>query len=163
MRRPGYTLVELIIYLGLSGLVLVVTTNFLMQLLGQRAVAATQTSLQENSRTITSMMTVALRNAYDVSVSADKTSVIILSVPPSGVGTLYTGYKLQGGTILSGSADAENAIVYEAALPADVQATVFSMEKVSSALDVEMRLAKGTQSTLLDSTIAFRQHSPTSP
>ncbi len=154
----GYTLVELLVYLGLSSLVLLLMTGFLARVMGNKAIAATQTQLQENERTVFDAMTVAIRNSYEVTVENSGTKVIVKSHPEDSGLTTYTVFQVDAHQRLSMGQNEDFMLVDPQPITDDgIIVKAFSATVISSSLEVTLVIQKGTQTNAFTSTIAFRQ------
>lgn len=152
----GYTLIELLVYLGLSSLVMLLMTGFLVRVMGNKAIAATQTLLQENERTIFESMTTAIRNSYAVDVT-DGTRVVVKSHPAGSTDTLYTIFQPDANHRFSMGQGASEADVVMSPITDDGISVLFSATADTASLDVTLAAKKGTQSNAFTSTIAYRQ------
>lgn len=152
----GFTMIELLVYLALTGMVVLTATSFLVKMLGTKAIAASATNLQENARTVMETVTVSLRNAYEVTPSG--TGLIIASHPSDSPSTkVYTRYDRVGDRVVVGTASSIDGITTQPLTNQDITAQVFQLTPISNAVDVMIVLKQGNQSTLLQSTIAYRQ------
>lgn len=149
-------MIELLVYLALTGMVILTATSFLVNMLGTKAIAASATNLQENARSVMDMVTVNVRNAYDVTPSG--TGILVASHPADQpTATVYTRFDHVDGRILSGSASSIEAIILQPLTSEAITAQVFQFTALTKAVDVVLVLKQGNQSTLLQSTIAYRQ------
>lgn len=155
-RRPGFTLVELLVYLATAGIVLIAATTFVGRMVAVRAEAAAQTKLQENARVVIETMTVAIRNSY--AVNASGSTVTILAHPASSPSdTNYTVFTLSGDQLQTGSGSDPDTIVPTTMVDEGVSVDNFTPQAIEGALQVHLALSSGEQSWRLDSTIAYRQ------
>lgn len=158
--RRGVTLLELLLYLGISSAVVLGMTGFLVRATRQRVVTMDQTIAQQNGRTVSALFTHALRNAYDVTVQSAPLSAVISSENPDNPGqTIVTVFRYDetAKTIEYGQAVGSPPVVFIPLTDPSVAVENVSFERVSSALVLEARFTRGDRAASLASTIAFRQ------
>lgn len=155
--RRGVTMVELLVYMALSGLVIMSMSTFVVNMFQARAVMATQAAVQDNARTVLSAMTVDIRQSYSVVANG---SVITISSHPAAAPstTVYTRYELQGNRLMMGSSTVPTPIPLQPMTEPDIEVTTFSVATVSSAVTIDLTLAKGNRQASLHSTVAYRQN-----
>ncbi|MFA6271732.1 MAG: hypothetical protein WC693_01305 [Patescibacteria group bacterium] len=162
INQLGTTLMELMVYLGISSVVTLSLTMFLAQSTEQRVMTNNQQMAQHNARQVIEKMTYSLRNAYDVTIEAGGTRAIIYSyyyVDPANPDNLITVYELDGGKMYYGQNI--NSIPDHSSMKLltdeDVDVTVVSFKKISSSLRINVNVEKGTGESSVSSTISFRQ------
>lgn len=155
-KHPGVSLVELLLYMALSGLVVVSMATFLMNMFQARVVTAAQTTVQDSTRVMLERMTIAIRHGYKVETPPNK--LIVYSHPPSDpTDTVYTVFVHMGNQLLTGSGDDLSAIVARPMHAPEIAVDTFTVTRVSSAVEVQLSATSGKRSSLLESTIAYRQ------
>ncbi|PIS42928.1 MAG: hypothetical protein COT24_00830 [Candidatus Kerfeldbacteria bacterium CG08_land_8_20_14_0_20_40_16] len=161
-NEKGITLAELVVYLGISGLVTLILTSFLVQSTKQRIETNNQQLAQHTTRQVLEKMSHSLRNAYDVDVLAGGDGINIYSKIYSISGdpqTEITTYRV-----------IDEKIYYDETLgllpdfselkpitDEGIIVNAVQFRKISSSLKIEMQITKGNREATLDSTIFFRQ------
>jgi type II secretory pathway pseudopilin PulG len=161
-NQHGTTLMELMVYLGISSIVTLSLTMFLVRSTDQRIMTNNQQAAQHNARQVIEKITYSLRNAYNVNIEAGGTRAIIYSyyyVDPTNPDNLITVYELSGGKVYYGQDI--NAIPDHSSMKLltdeDVDVTAVSFKKISSSLRVNLNVEKGSGESEINSTISFRQ------
>ena len=160
-RQPkGVTLMELMIYLGISTIVVLALTSYLVQATKARVEMNNQQFVQHNTRQALEKMTYALRNAYDVAVYQEGSAVDIYSYnfddPAKPI--IYT-FKYKDQDLFYGQSvevpPAEESL--QQLTDDGVSVESVSFKKISSSLQVQLVMKKNERQATLNSTIAFRQ------
>jgi hypothetical protein len=153
---------ELMVYLGISSIVTLMLTMFLVNSTEQRVLTNNQQTAQYNARQIIEKMTYSLRNAYDVDIQASGTKAIVYShfyTNPVAPDNIITVYELNGGKMYYGQD--MNLIPAPSSMKLltdeDVNVSLVSFKKVSSSLRINLIVEKGTGESDINSTISFRQ------
>ncbi|MFA6553596.1 MAG: hypothetical protein WCT27_04165 [Patescibacteria group bacterium] len=151
---------ELLVYLGISSMVMLGSTLFLVQTTKIRLSSDNQKLTQHSSRLALEKMTLSLRNAYDVVVSADGTRATIYSYnfndPGRPIVSVYCGRDGQlwyGQSFVIPPDDGALSPVIEAG----VKVSTVQFNKVSASLHVRLNTVKNDRESSIESTIAFRQ------
>ena len=156
----GITLVELLIYLGLSALVSVGLMGFMVRTAAQRSALANQQQAQRESRLLLERMSLALRNAYAVEISADGERIAIQSYDYGEVSqTMFTVFEKKDQSVYMGQRlneiPTEEDLICFTSSEINVQQLQFL--KVSSSVQFRTTMAADGHTASLSSTIAFRQ------
>jgi Tfp pilus assembly protein PilE len=162
LNNRGTTLMELMVYLGISSVVTLSLTMFLARSTEQRVMTNDQQTAQHNARQVIEKMTYSLRNAYSVDIQSGGTKAIIYSYYYDNLGVpqdVITVYELNGGKIYYGqdinlipSPSNMKQLTDEG-----VNVTQASFKKISSSLQIILDVKKGTGESDVRSTISFRQ------
>jgi type II secretory pathway pseudopilin PulG len=155
-KRAGVTLVELLLYMALSGLVVISMATFLMNMFQARVVTASQTTVQENTRVMLEQITLAVRHGYKVEIASGTLTIFSRSASDN-TETVYTIFEHDGQQLKSGTGSDRGAIVPQPMHAPEITVNTFTFEKVSSAIEVKVSATSGRRSATLESTIAFRQ------
>lgn len=162
LNKRGTTLMELMVYLGISSVVTLSLTMFLAQSTKQRVMTNDQQLAQYNARQVVEKMTYSLRNAYDVSIEAGGTRAVVYSyyyVDPANPDDLITVYELDGGRMYYGQDI--NSVPGHSSLKQltdeGVEVTSVSFKKILSSLKVDLSVSKGIGESDVSTTISFRQ------
>lgn len=160
-RLPrGVTLMELLVYLGISSFIVVALTSYLMNATRQRVLAMDQTIAQENARAVFAKMTYALRNSYAVAVSETPERVEITAENPGHPGqpiiTVFQ-YNPLIQSVEYGQAIGTPPIAFQPLTDPAVTVRDLDFEGVSSAVIVRGTFLRGTREAHVESTIAYRQ------
>lgn len=159
-NQSGVTLIELLVYLGLSSLIVLAMAGFLTRLATQRTTLADKALVEQSARTVLSRMTYAVRNAYDVVVYNDGTAVDIYSKNYSDPARpIVTTFLSDNGQLLYGQAENNPPGTSELLPVTDSQVSVAQLgfQRVSAAVVVDVTFVKNGRAIPLHSTIAFRQ------
>ncbi|MFA5051733.1 MAG: prepilin-type N-terminal cleavage/methylation domain-containing protein [Patescibacteria group bacterium] len=158
--QAGATLIELLVYLGISSFVVLGSLLFLVQMTTARLATNDQKTAQQSARLAVEKMTYSLRNAYDVVVNADGTRVTIYSNDTAHPGQpVITVYGLRDGRLMYGQSlvvppdDAE----LQPILNDNVEIADLQFKKISASLQVSLSTIKSNRQSSVESTIAFRQ------
>lgn len=155
-KRPGVSLMELLMYMALSGIVVISMATFLMNMFATRVVIASQTSAQENARLLLERMTHAVRHGYKVQTASD--SLTVFSHPASDpCATIYTVFQKNGDQFLTGTGPDRDHIAFLPAAGPDINVTNFTVTPVSSAVEIQLTTQRESRAADLTSTIAYRQ------
>lgn len=98
-RRSGYTLVEFLIYIGISAILMLVCTDIVFTLLSGKAKLGAVQEVSQNGRNAMERMRLAIRNANAVTTPSDgatSTNLVLQMPAPS---TNPTIFALQNGVI----------------------------------------------------------------
>lgn len=162
MNQRGVTLMELLVYLGMSTIVALGLTAFLTTTTAARVQTSNQHLAQHNGRLVLEKLTHSLRNAYEVVVYNEGNSVDIYSYnfdePAKPIVTTFSHDAGQS-LLLYGQAlvsrPSTNSLVPLIEPTVIVDQVTFT--PVSASLHVQLTLLKDNGQASLDSTIAFRQ------
>ncbi|MBU0612979.1 hypothetical protein KKB10_03090 [Patescibacteria group bacterium] len=153
---------ELMVYLGISSVVTLMLTMFLVNSTEQRVMTNDQQIAQHNARQVIEKMTYSLRNAHDVNIEAGGTRAVIYSDYYDNLGVpqdVITVYELSSGKIYYGqdinlipSPSSMKLLTDE-----DVNVSLIAFKKVSSSLRINLNVEKGLGESDINSTISFRQ------
>ncbi|MFH1535058.1 MAG: hypothetical protein ABIF80_03670 [Patescibacteria group bacterium] len=162
LNQNGTTLMELMVYLGISSVVTLMLTMFLVNSTEQRVMTNDQQIAQHNARQVIEKMTYSLRNAHDVNIEAGGTRAVIYSDYYDNLGVpqdVITVYELSSGKIYYGqdinlipSPSSMKLLTDE-----DVNVSLIAFKKVSSSLRINLNVEKGLGESDINSTISFRQ------
>ncbi len=97
MKRPGFTLVELLVYLGITSIALVVFMNFMVGIFANARRADASQQMSENGRLIMAKITQASRSASNIdglSVFNTTLGKVVLAKPT--VPVTYDTYDVDG-------------------------------------------------------------------
>lgn len=163
-NKNGVTLMELMIYLGISSIIALAMTSFLTNVTKQRVEISNQQIAQYNARQVLEKLTYSLRNAYEVEVNPDGTAVNIFSnnydnplQQPIISTYIYKNQKLYyGQSVINPPAEDTLLPITDEGLSVDN----INFSQVSSSLKLQLVISKSGRQSGLDSTIAFRQLSP---
>jgi type II secretory pathway component PulJ len=162
LNQNGTTLMELMVYLGISSIVTLMLTMFLVNSTEQRVLTNDQQIAQYNARQVIEKMTYSLRNAYDVNIEAGGTKAVVYSyfyTNPGVPDNVITVYELNGGKIYYGQDI--NTIPGPSGMKLltdeNVNVSLVSFKKVSSSLRINLIVEKGVGESDINSTISFRQ------
>ncbi|MFA6391143.1 MAG: hypothetical protein WCW66_00125 [Patescibacteria group bacterium] len=162
LNQNGTTLMELMVYLGISSVVTLMLTMFLVNSTEQRVMTNDQQMAQHNARQVIEKMTYSLRNAYSVDVQASGTKAVIYSYYYTNPGipdNVITVYELNGGKMYYGQDI--NTIPDPSGMKLltdeDVNVSLVSFKKVSSSLRINLNVEKGEGKSDINSTVSFRQ------
>jgi len=158
--QTGVTLMELLVYMGISSVVILGMMAFLVQTTKTRVSAESQHLAQHSARQALEQMTYSLRNAYDVVVNVDGTRAIIFSDnPDDAIQPIVTVYAIKDGQLVS--AQAISVPPDDSSLqPVSGDGVIFTdvqFKKISASLQVTLGTVKNSRSSKIESTIAFRQ------
>lgn len=151
-QRPGATLMELIIYLAISGLVIVGAMNWLTNTLSARAATVRETALQENLHTVLDTMTVSIRNAYEVSFAS---GILTIKTHPANdrTQTTLTMYRVVDNRLQFGpSADTLTSVT-----SSDVRMTTFDVVVAGPSATINLVGTNGVTTTRVATTVTTRQ------
>ncbi|MBU1951842.1 hypothetical protein KJ733_02930 [Patescibacteria group bacterium] len=150
------------VYLGISSVVTLMLTMFLVNSTEQRVMTNDQQIAQHNARQVIEKMTYSLRNAHDVNIEAGGTRAVIYSDYYDNLGVpqdVITVYELSSGKIYYGqdinlipSPSSMKLLTDE-----DVNVSLIAFKKVSSSLRINLNVEKGLGESDINSTISFRQ------
>jgi Tfp pilus assembly protein PilV len=150
-NQKGVTLMELLVYLGISALVILAMGTFMVNVTKARVLSNNQRLAQQNARLILEKMTYSLRNAYDVNV-----------LSPAKVEIKSYDYNDPNNPVSKTAVierQADNLLYLDgwSLTEEGVSVTNVNFEKVSSSLQVSLTTEKNSQQASLSSTISFRQ------
>ncbi|MFA6511896.1 MAG: hypothetical protein WCV86_02095 [Patescibacteria group bacterium] len=152
MNQRGITMIEVLLYLGLSGMVLTFFGGMVLNMTRQQTLLADQQHAQEIARNTLSTITYAARNAYHIEIQPGQ--VDFYAEPDTN--PVITRMRYENNALLIGNAvgTPPNLI---SVIDADATVTNATFQTVSSALQVSLTIQVGTQSQSIHSTIAYRQ------
>lgn len=96
-KNNGFTLIEFIIYAGLTSMLIALMSQVFLATLGIRTESQNTTNIEQDGRYMVSRMTYDIRRAksIDAPVSGQTQSTMTLTISENGVDTVQT-YALQG-------------------------------------------------------------------
>lgn len=156
-KKPrGVTLVELLIYLGISSIVTLAMSAFLVTTVHQRTEVASQNAAQHETRRVLEQLTYGLRNAYSVDVRTGGSAVDVYSdsTEPQVATYELSGDRLNFGQQATTPPPAETL---QPITGTDMKVTEVRFTRVASSLQVHLVIMKGTHQSTINSTISFRQ------
>ncbi len=159
-NQRGVTLMELLVYLGISTIVVVGLSALMTNTMHARVVSNNSKDAQQNARRVLENMTYSLRNAYQLDVAADGQSMNIYSQNIDNPSEpLVTTYQYVDSQLFYAQAvnelppaDTFISLVDEGVLVKDV-----NFHKISSSINVEFTIIKNSRQAEINSTIAYRQ------
>lgn len=98
-KNPGFTLVELLLYVGISSAILLATSIFLSVLLESRVKNQTISEVEQQGVQVMQLITQTVRNADLINIPTIGASGASLSVNNSLASTTPTVFDLSGGVI----------------------------------------------------------------
>jgi Tfp pilus assembly protein PilW len=98
-KKPGFTLVELLLYVGISSAILLATSIFLSVLLESRVKNQTISEVEQQGVQVMQLITQTVRNADLINIPTIGASGASLSVNNSLASTTPTVFDLSGGVI----------------------------------------------------------------
>ena len=151
-------MIEILVYLGLSAMVLVFFGSMVVNMTRQQTRIAEQQIAQENARNALSAITYAARNAYQIDVSAQHVDFWAEPEIPNN-NPKVTRVQHMVDSLLIGSAENAPPAPEDMAVltTPDARMTDAQFQSVSSALVVTLTVEVGNQSQNIHSTIAYRQ------
>lgn len=99
MKQKGFTLVELLLYLGLAAVLLLVISVFLAMLLQSRVKNQTVAEVEGQGAMVMNLITQTIRNAEGINSPAAGASAASLSLDAAGVSNDPTVFDLSSGTL----------------------------------------------------------------
>ncbi|MFA6099238.1 MAG: prepilin-type N-terminal cleavage/methylation domain-containing protein [Patescibacteria group bacterium] len=159
-NQRGVTLMELLIYLGISSVVVLTMMTLMANVSKQRLQRIQQNTAQQAARVAVDKMTYSIRNAYRVDISADGKTLDIYSTNfadlTKPIVTTYSELdnQLYTGQSLETPPQPENL---QPATPPGVILEQLSFREISSAVQVSLRCRNGARNAEISSTISFRQ------
>ena len=99
--QQGYTLIELVVYMGLLGILLVILSQFFIAALNVQLVSKADTVVEQDGAYVLARLTYDLRRAITVTQPSLGQTVATLSatIIDEGVNTLYT-YTIEGDAMM---------------------------------------------------------------
>jgi len=159
-NQRGLSLMELLVYLGISTIVVIGLSTVMTNTMSARVVSNNAKDAQQNARRVLENMTYSLRNAYQLDVSADGLSMNIYSQNIDNPSEpLVATYKYIDSQLLYAQAinelpsdDTFVSLVDDGILVEDV-----NFRKISSSINVKFTIIKSSREAKINSTIAYRQ------
>lgn len=159
-NRRGITMLELMVYLGITVIIVSGLTTFLVQVTKQRINLHNQQLAQHNNRQVIEKMTHVLRNAYDVEIYQNGTALDVYSHNYTDHNSpIITTITYQEKRLFYGVSTGTRS-VGELLLPLTdfgIVVEQVSFEQISSALQIALTMAKSESTASINSTISFRQ------
>jgi len=161
-EQGGTTIVELLVYLGVSTLVVMVMMSFTVGISQRRAMVNDQLLAQENGRLVAERMAYVLRNSYrqEVRVVGSTKQLIVTGLDPAQpTRDLITVFEFSDGTIkyAQASGAAPPSALFAPMIDRAVVVDAADVENVSAATVLRLTLRKGNQRVQLESTVGWRQ------
>lgn len=159
-NQRGVTLMELLVYLGISSVVVLSMMTLMANVSKQRLERTQQNTAQQAARVAVDKMTYSLRNAYSVVVAADGKTLDIYSYNfTNPAQPIVTTYREQDSRLYVGQAltTPPPPADLRPATPPTVLLEQLSFREISSAVQVTIRCRNGTRTADVSSTISFRQ------
>lgn len=159
-NQRGFTMIELVLYLGLSSFVVMIALSFLTTATKARVETKQKQELQSTVNAVSGSLSYALRNAYQVTVSPSGTRVDVYSHDPAApLHPVVTTFFIQDGALMTGKAVDNPATVFYRLSDATVTITSPSVpfELISSSVKASLTFSEKDTSVPFDSVFAFRQ------
>lgn len=161
IQPRGFTLIELVVYLGLSSIVVVASTGYVAAATRVRVHTVQQQALQDDARSIIGNLSYTLRNAYRIDIVEAGARADVYAVDPDAPGhPIVTSYQLRDGVLRQGKSidtpPAEMILLNGSEVTVSAGPVPFAV--VSSSLELRLSLAKGGVTVPVETTISYRQH-----
>lgn len=154
----GITLVELLIYMGLSTLLVIGMVGFLIQTTHERTKLAAQQSVQQNARVVMGKMTTTIRNAYVIEVNEEGNEITAYSQNYEDLHSpIKTIYRAQGSDLAFERGEVMAAAASQTLLDSGVTLVSLHAEKIASSVRMTATFEKDGRRVTLSSTVAYRQ------
>lgn len=100
-QRPGFTLVELLVYLGMSTIVVLVISNFMIDISQSAARTRAALDLQNNSRLILNRITQTVRTSTgSISFPPSNASTLVIPMATASCADCTQSYTLNGSEVV---------------------------------------------------------------
>ncbi len=157
-KASGYTLIELMMYMGISAVLVVGVVGFMIRTTQERTLLVSQNAVQQNSRVVMEKMTTSIRNAYQVDVNAAGTEITIYAknyANPSE--PIITIYQNQGQELSYSVGNPTAAGPFFTILDGGIHVAQFHADTVASSVVLQATFEKNGKQASFSSTIAYRQ------
>ncbi len=154
----GFTLIELVLYLGLSSIVVLASTSFLTAATKVRVHTKQQQNIQSEIDAVSGRLSYTLRNAYRVELDVPGTRIDVYAKDPSSPDPIVTSFQVKDGALYTGKNSVTPAAdLYMLTNAATSVTSLSPFEVVSSSLKVMLSFTQGPVTVPFESVYAFRQ------
>ncbi len=155
----GFTLVELVLYLGLSSIVILASSSFLTTATTVRVHTKQQQMVQSDVDAVSGKLSYTLRNAYRVDLVESGNRIDVYAHDPDTTDTVVTSFRIHDGALTTGkNTTSPPADLYAlTSVATTVAPGPVLFEVVSSSLKVSLICTQGSVTIPFESVYAFRQ------